>query len=403
MVNEMRRMKEDWVILVDGARMFDSELRSGVMSHGVRPRGVHVRLSNETVALRSLNDSSLMRAGRMGVICHMGDTRVLQTVREYDLPCVLLGDEREDIWRCSDGRRTVVFKTDDQKVGELAAEYLYGQGRFKSYVYVGDGSDEGRSCWASERHRAFAETLARLGYAGEVPEIPLFVRAPEKESAAFLEQVGKLPKPIGVFACDDRVAQEIVSYCELGRLHIPDQLALLGVDDESAVCEQASTSISSIRLDYEQMGRQAMEAMGRLLRGESVMRSVRCPPMRIVERASTQRDLSSDRFVIKAIQFIQEYPSNQLMVDEIAESSGVSRSYLESRFRRIVGRSVHAYVQEVVMDRVKLQLEQTKRTVSDIAAEFGFPGPAGLCSLFKRMFGISTTEYRRSLQGAEFN
>ena len=392
-------MRDTWIVIVNGAEAFDVEFQQGLLASSREMRGVHVRLVDEAAAVRSLRDSLLARTGRTGVVCHMSDSLVLKTVFEYDIPCALIGDELVDVWRRTRGRRVVVCKNDDRKIGTLAAEYLMGNGIYRSFVYVSAHTEDARKCWVSERYETFCETLEKFDYEGRVPHFSVFAHSPEYEARIFYEQIRFLPRPIAVFAGSDRVAREVISFCEVCGLHVPDDVAVLGVDDEESFCEQASTSISSIRMDREGLGAQALWALSDLLRGRRrEEQALQCPPLMVVERASTRRDSQEDRFVSKAIEYIKNNARKNLGAEEIARASGISRSYLESRFKQIMGRTLHAYVREQVMALVKQALADTGRTVSSIADEFGFSGPAGLCSMFKRVYRISTSDYRRSLQ-----
>ena len=392
-------IKDVWFILPDGTNIFDSEFRAGALSVARELALPKVRLSNETLLLKKFGIEKGGRNSAMAVIAHVRKPALLKAFGKSGVPLVLLGEEAVDDWRKAFGGPITVCSVDNESLAQMAADYLFEQGRFASYVYADGASDQFYQWWTARRYNSFVDTLREHGYAGEVPRVPVMNSSTQADADNFLKAIEKLPRPIAVFACNDRAAREVVSFCHVANIHIPDDVAILGVDNETDVCESSPVPISSIKIEHYRLGRTAMHYILRMLEGGPRRdKVILCPPVRVIERASTKRIAPSDKFVANAVNFIRTARLDTLDVSSVVKACGASRSYLEKRFKAETGRTILDAIHRRTMEDVKRLLLDTDKSVAVIAQETGFPSASGLCSMFRRLTGQSTSEFRASRQ-----
>ena len=295
-------IKDVWFILPDGTNIFDSEFRAGALSVARELALPKVRLSNETLLLKKFSIEKSGKNSAMAVIAHIRKPALLKAFGKSGIPLVLLGEEAVEDWRKAFGGPITVCSVDNESIGQMAADYLHEQGRFASYIYADGSSDQFYQWWTSRRYESFVDTLREHGYTGEVLRVPVLNSSAHADAEHFLKAMEKIPRPIAVFACNDRAAREIVSFCHLANLHIPDDVAVLGVDDEKDLCESCPVPLSSIKIEHYRLGRTAMHLILRMLEGGPRRdKVILCPPVRVIERASTKRSTPSDKFVASAV------------------------------------------------------------------------------------------------------
>ena len=397
--------KDIWFILPDGTNIFDAEFRAGALSVARELALPKVRLANEDLLEQSYqfdSESGKRKGkfdGRLAVIAHVRKPALLKALGTSNTPLVLLGEEAVDDWRKAFGGPVTVCSVDNESIGQMAADYLYEQGRYASFLYAEGATDDFYQWWTARRYNSFVDTLREHGYMGEVPRVPVLDSAPSNDVKNFLEAIKSLPRPIAVFACNDRAAREVVSFCHVADLHVPDDVAILGVDDEKVVCESSPVPISSIKIEHYRLGRTAMHLILRMLEGGPRRdKVILCPPVRVIERSTTRRGTPRDQFVAGAVDFIRTARLETLNVTAVVKACGSSRSYLEKRFKAETGRTILNAIHRRTLEEVKRLLLDTEKPISQIAQETGFPSASGLCSMFRRLTGQSTSEFRASRQ-----
>ena len=310
-------------------------------------------------------------------------------IEEYNLPPM----------RFADGPRGIVCGTDDAAIGRMAADYFMEQRRYASYAYVdGSGWTRGEG-WSQARRKSFQAELTAHGapFAGE-----FCLRDdnsdPERMIASFAETVAPLPRPLAIFACNDAAARDVCMCCDILGLRMPDDIAILGTDNDAAYCETAAISLSSIAPETTRLGRNAMNLVARMLRGEDPGCSeVDCPPSHIVERHSTSAAPLEDLFVGKAVDYISVHAGSAITVAQVAKACGTSRRYLERRFKALTGRTILEAIHAKRLAAVQELLRNPALSITEIAFETGFNNVSGLCELFRRTYGVSMGEWRRRL------
>ena len=396
-MEKMPSINSQWVIITDGTNIFDSEFRFGALELA-HERGFHnIRLMrDESIMDKLFLTRKMFKTGCGGIICHPADLPALRVAAKAKIPVILLGESAVSEWRKAAGGPVTVCSVDNEGIGQMAADYLYGQRRFKSFVYADYAPDAEWDWWTDRRFRSFTETLAEHGFQGEVPRIPATTTTPNEDAARFVDALKDLPRPIAIFACNDRVAKDVVDFLELGAIRMPSEVAVLGVDDERDICETAAVSISSIKIEHHRLGRTAMKLMLHMLQGgEHRDKTILCPAVRVIERESTRRLAPTNPHVSAALDYIRAADVRKLSVESVAKACGTSHSYLSKNFKRETGLTVLDAIHDRIVKDTKRLLRETDISVSEIAEQMGFSAPSGLCALFKRKTGTAMKDFRR--------
>jgi LacI family transcriptional regulator len=199
-----------------------------------------------------------------------------------------------------------------------------------------------------------------------------------------------------VFCYNDCIAADIIAACDEEGIDVPGEVAVLGVDNDSMLCESINTPLSSVRHDLEGMAYEAAALLDRLMDGKKAPRKIqRVPPKGIVTRRSTDIVAVDDPQVAKALRFIWDhYARSALSVPDVAEAAGVHRRVLEKAFRAELGHGINEEVIQTRLRAVVNRLERTDLSVTDIASQTGYTRPNHLFRTFRKHFGKSPREYR---------
>ncbi len=329
--------------------------------------------------------------GWHGVISCNTTPELVAACAEFRLPLVTLDDapRHEGVSRIS---------SDHAAVGAMGAECFLDRG-FASLAFVG-GSDH---TWAAERWAGFAEAV-RLAHREPVlfaPKADDTDRARREGEARLLEWIVGLPKPLGVMACDDRTALQVLEAARCAGLQVPDEVAVLGADNDAALCELAVPSLSSVDPGATQLGFLAAEHLHRRLVDPTVPAcEVRVDPAGVVCRRTTDVLAIPDRVVAASVRYIAEHACEGLTVDALLPHVGASRSQLERKFRRYLGRSPQGEIRRVQIVRIRQLLAETDLPLKRIAELTGFEYMEYMCVVYRRLTGETMGAYRRQRRQA---
>ncbi len=353
--------------------------------------GWDVRLIREKLDLEPLKDA--LAWGAKGVIT---GPRISQSALRFlagsDLPVVATDLNDPGALR----RRTSRFAfitTDSEAIGNRAAEYLLGQGEYRSFAFIGSVPEWP---WSKRREGAFRRTLLKHGKACHVcPDgnVSGTASGEQRRLAAWLRE---LPKPAAVFVACDRRAEQVLEVCHLASIRVPDEVALLGVDNETIICTHTRPTLSSIEPDFEEGGFQAARHLDRIMRG--LIRkpvTVRCNVRQVVGRGSTAPSSPSGRLVQKACEFIRGKACEGIGAADVARHLGVSRRLADLRFRQLQGRSILDAIQEIRLERVSTLLRTTTLVIGAIGELCGYPTENYLKQRFRKTFGLTMRDYRK--------
>jgi LacI family transcriptional regulator len=206
-----------------------------------------------------------------------------------------------------------------------------------------------------------------------------------------------LPKPLAVFGYNDCVAADIIDACDDAGLLVPEAVAVMGVDNDTILCECVRVPLSSVCHDLEGMAYQAAALLDRLMAGRKPPKGIiRVPPTGLVTRRSTDILAVDNLQVARALRYIQDLYTNPLLgVEAVVAATDLSRRPLERAFRQEMKRTLNEEIVRVRMEKVKDLLTTTSMKVVEVAAATGFTRPSHLFRTFRKQLGLSPNTYRK--------
>ena len=276
------------------------------------------------------------------------------------------------------------LRVDDAAIGRAAASHFLTLGNFRSFAFIHDPRNE---IWTRERQSAFASTLAEAGCVCETFS-PCTIAA---ETAAFLRT---LPLPAAVMAASDLVAATVLRACEAASLSIPDDVAVLGVDNDIGLCNRLVPRLSSIEPDFEEEGFRAVIAMENLFGNTIKIDEKPMADVRLVERESTKPLPPATRLVDRALAFIDGNYRTPITPRDVARQLGVSRRLIDLRFRQLQHETLLATINKRRLDALCKMLKEESGSLRDLIAACGFGSAVRAAHLFKSTYGLSMSDYR---------
>jgi len=280
---------------------------------------------------------------------------------------------------------------DDVAIGELGAKYLLAR-QFQHFAYAARAGKLN-----DQRLVGFERALTESHHTCSIfDEDPGWQRNPQKRDRELGDWLWALPKPVALFCdCDER-GWLVAEHCRRLEIAIPSQVALLGVDNDVTVCALTEPALSSIQTSSEQIGYLAAKRLAELLAERSPAPTrVEVPPLRVIERRSTDTLIATDAVVVQAQRYMREKLREEHGVDTLCKALACSRRGLERRFQLATGMSPASMWTHFRVQEAQRLLMETDLTVELIADLCGFPDSRGLSSNFKRALGVTPTEYRR--------
>jgi LacI family transcriptional regulator len=325
-----------------------------------------------------------------GIISHVGYwDELADFIRSAPEPRVELTNVRLDI-------DIPHVEGDNRKIGKIAAQHFLERGHrnFAWAPFTDDSINQ-------QRYEGFCELLNSNGFKCTIlpAQHKLFGTQPRidwpKHLKALTNQISKLPKPLGIFCYNDCVAANVLHACQEAKLLVPEQVALIGTDNDELLCEAVTVSLTSVIHDLEGIGYQGARLLDQMMNGIAAPESVVVPPRGIVIRQSSDMLAVTNLQVAHALRYIWDhYTSKLLTVDNIVAATKLSRRPLEIAFRNEIGRTINNEIIRVRLEKVKELLKHTDMTVVKIAEATGFTRPNHLFRTFRKRFGISPKIYQ---------
>lgn len=379
-------------LLVETARGFGRDLLHGIARyarlHG--PWSFHITPGDYKQVVPKMK-----QWGGTGIIARIPDDRVAQAVIEANVPTIAIGLTDEQMRAGHPLSKFSEISSDAVEVSHQAAEHLLAR-RFTRFAYVGS-EDRG---WSRRRQVIFEKHLREHGFQPYVYQQPKRVRDRvwEHEQELLADWIGGLPTPIGLFACDDDRGREVLEACSLAGLHVPEDVAVIGVDNDEVFCELSNPPLSSVALNAETAGYRAAALLDVMMRGK-----IRRPQRIVVEalgvvtRRSTDVVAVEDEDIATALRFIQREQGRGITVESVVQETAVSRRKLEKRFSEMIGRTILEEIQLVRLERAKRLLVETTYSVSKIAELAGFGSAGYFIQFFQKRVGKTPRKYRIDL------
>lgn len=390
MPKKISRANPKTVLLVSDLEFRSArELVSGVSDFMREHTPWRLRFVTRTQNFTSETVRSLEANGIDGVIattCGSSETR--KALEGSSVPLVIFGLPNDELHARQNNIAFVRY--DDESIGSLGAKYLHGLGCFASYAFVRSAT---RTYWAIMREKGFRAMTRTFGIS---PCVICYETVDE-----LAQSVKSLPKPLAVMASFDRCAADVLSACQAEKLTVPGQVVVLGVDDDEFICPFSDPPLASIKPDHVQEGRIAARQLDRLMKGRTVAGpcvSVVGKPsnLKIIDRESAQPIPPTERLVREALAYIAREATSGIRVRDVVAHVNASRRLVDLRFRQMTGRSVLEEIQSVRFRKMTSLLANTRQSISSIVKASGFNSRAHLARMFKRRFGMSMGEYRRS-------
>eukprot|EP00825_Cyclidium_porcatum_P004178 TRINITY_DN11942_c0_g1_i3.p1 TRINITY_DN11942_c0_g1~~TRINITY_DN11942_c0_g1_i3.p1 ORF type:complete len:269 (+),score=30.63 TRINITY_DN11942_c0_g1_i3:147-953(+) len=253
--------------------------------------------------------------------------------------------------------------------------------------------------WSQRRRQSFGSAVKQAGCALQCYELPrLRLRETSWESAEddLAHWVAALPKPAGVMVCSDQRGPQFLEACRRAGVQVPDEVAVIGVDDDVPLCEVCNPPLSSVRPGHDRVGYQAAALLDALMQGrEFPSGPMLLQPQGVTTRLSTEVLAIDDRQVADALRQIREQACAGLQVTELARHVGLSRSVLQRRFRTQLKRTVHQELLQVRVRRAQELLAETDLPLVEIADRAGFKHQEYLGAVFKARTGKTPAQFRR--------
>jgi LacI family transcriptional regulator len=286
-------------------------------------------------------------------------------------------------------RADVRIRVDHGAVASTAAQHLADR-HFHSFGFFTQASFHG-----TERQEAFRRCVQEAGGTFSAWELSESHSAftPEDPAARWLLS---LPKPAGVFCYNDFTARNLLSLCHLCQLRVPDEVAILGADNDLVWCETAQPQLSSVIIPWRRFGYEAAHWLDRLLKGKKMPPEsvVRIAPTGVAVRQSTDTLAVPDPDLARVLAYIREHACEGLTVKEILQNLPVERRWLERKSQEQLGRSPRAEIRRVQLERAGTLLSQTDLPVAEIARSVGLTRTHFLRA-FAQAFGAAPGAYRK--------
>lgn len=306
------------------------------------------------------------------------DTEQAESLQALPQPVV-------DVSSRGEGRGLPCVRQDDEAVGGIAARHLLEKG-FERFA----------CCGASAGYWSGREA----GFRAQVESHGFDVRNLGMTYGDLSGNIGRLEPPVGVFAANDCVGSQVIELCLGLGLRVPEDVAVIGVDNDEAICEAAAVPLSSVDNAAETIGFQAGRMAARLLSGDAAPdEQVTVPPRSVVPRASTDVVGVDDPALARALAYIHQHACDPMRIDDLMNEQTVSRRTLETRFKRRFGRTLAEEIRRVRLDRAKHLLDETDLPVADVMYACGYADIPRFIAWFRKEAGLPPAAYRRRNRG----
>ncbi len=336
----------------------------------------------------------LKRWGCTGIITGACDIKDAALIAQADVPVVVLEPSppmREESHPLS---RYTCTRFDSYACGRLAAEYFLSR-HYKEFAFVGDPNN---LYWSLDRERGFRNTIEQAG--GECRTYGGLTRSEKSDWAIEQPRMQKwlrsLLRPTALFVAMDGRGRQVLDACMGAGITVPDDIAVLGVDNDDLICEATFPTMSSVQTTGQLTGYWIAEQLDRQMHGKSLKKQIYIStPTRIITRGSTEATAIPDRQTARALDFIwKEAGRKTISVPDVVRQFGSSRRFAEIHFKAVTGHTILEEIQRVRLERVCALLSGTNLPIGEITRECGFERESYLARLFRKRFGTSMSGYR---------
>lgn len=315
------------------------------------------------------------------------DNRDIREVLTIEVPIIYasyLDEHAEDLSR---------ILTDDQAIARLGATHFLQRG-FRTFGYV--GYDD--MYWSRNRGTFFCQEIQRHDY-----QAHCFHQSAKKanrqwvrEQYSLADWLSLLPKPCAVFCCNDDRAEQVLAACRLANLRVPENVAVLGVDNDDLICSLADPPLSSVALNLENAGFRAAQLLDRQMSGkDTTPETITVEPCYVAIRQSSDISAIQDEDVAQAVSFIRRHCIKPIQVDDVLEAVAVSRRTLYEKFKQELKCGIYTFIKKRRIEQIERLLVETSIPVSQIARELGFSSADHIAQYFRSEKEMNPLEFRK--------
>ncbi len=323
-----------------------------------------------------------------GILVRSGSRAISNAVRRLNVPAVELRSSRA-------GDNVPFVGVDNEQVGKLVAEHFLERGFQHFGVYELDTEQ-----FFVDRRNSFVRHLQAAGFDCSAFQQAGHTEKPsqwEEQQNRLIDWLQQLPRPVAVMACTDQLGCWLLDACRRAEIPVPEQIAVVGVENDETLAEMSSPPLSSLSLAGEKIGYEAARILDEMMNGKSPPREpVLIAPLRLETRLSSNILAINDPLLSQCLRLIRERACDGLKVADILEQVPISRSSLERGIRKLLGRSPNAEINRVRLRKVCELLSQTELTLEEIAIRTGFTTSQYLSELFRKKENKTPGEYRKS-------
>jgi LacI family transcriptional regulator len=322
-----------------------------------------------------------------GIIVRVQNDRIARAVKATGIAAV-------DVLGVAPASDLPLVHVDNARIAQMAAEHLLERG-FHHFGFFGLQTEN----WSEDRREHFRERLKLPAEHFSVLEVPRRILGRlswENREAVITRWVAGLAKPVGIMVASDQLGPQLLEACRRARADVPYEVAIVGVDNDETLCEVCNPPLSSVNAGHQALGYEAAALLDRLMHRQTPpVAPIFVQPQGVVTRKSTDVLATADRQVAAALKFIQEYACAGLTAADVVARIPVSRSVLQRRFRRELGRSIQEEVINVRLKRARQLLAETDLPLIEVAERAGFKHQEYLGAIFKAHTGQTPAQYRR--------
>jgi LacI family transcriptional regulator len=334
-----------------------------------------------------------------GVITRMENRAIAGVLQRLGVPVVYLRE-------AGPNAKFPSVLTDNAAVSRVAFDHLHERG-FRHFAFCGfEGAD-----YSDERRDSFVEAVTRAGLRCHVfgdahpaanGNTAIYEEQGMKDGDSVARWIKELPKPVGLMACNDMRGQQVLNACRATGVAVPDEVSVIGVDNEEVLCELSDPPLSSVVPSGERIGYEAAAILGMMMAGRKVKtKRILVEPAGVITRRSTEVLAIEDRQIAAAARFIREHACEGIDVKDVLRAVSMSRSTLERHYARIMGHSPKHEILRARLNRARQLLAETDFPLAAIAERVGLEHVEYLGRIFKKKMGITPARFRSRARAAD--